>query len=694
MSEKQTYDIIATPTFTTCNLTWSNGSRSSRVVFMKEGTGTITSPVVNTTYTPSTNWLEKGTQTGTSGYYCIYSGSGSSVQLTGLYPGRTYTVRAYEYNGSSGSQSYLTSLTGTLNPITFVPWPTTTFTNSEGVSTDEDWNTSARWDHDTIPSITTLHEAVLVYIDGKCIVTGDENSYNLTIKAAHSGITPKLTIAAGSSLNITGGALGGQFVNSGGTAGLLVKSSAVQPTGTLTWKTGNPVGSVEMYSKASWDLSKPVNNKYKWQYMGIPVKSISYSSTFSNCYLREWDESVEVYENVWARRNDGSSLQKGYGNTISNTKGYELVQQFPKIYTFSGILEHDNFVRTLTYSPNAYFKGQHVFGNPYTAAIDIRTIDFGENTEQTVYQYNCGTYTDWIDNHGENVGIDGVEITPAQYSVSTKQTAGVLGIIRQIPSMQGFLVKATNVAGGSISIPYPTVMKNSIHQRVKAEPEVLSVATRIDVTGTNFSDKMWFFINSTCTRVFDNGWDGVKILGEPAVTQIYGMEDNNAIYQINAVPDIHNSLIGFRPGNDTSFKMKFNHQNISSACSKLYLIDMKTNTTVDVLANGTEYMFTSTPTDPVQRFKIVTSLGTTTGDEPVSFENTMDVFRLNSKIVVNNRNLKQADVKIYDEIGRCIDIEKIGANTQTVLNANLPQGVYILHFTIDSLRFTKRIVLN
>ncbi len=690
-SDLQTYNINPSPTFTTCNISWSNGSKASRVVFMKEGTGSITNPVNSTSYTPSTNWLNKGTQVGATGYYCIYSGTGSSVNLTGLYPGRTYTVRAFEYDGNSGSEVYLTNLTGTLNPTTFVPWPSTTFTNSLGVTTEQDWNTSARWDHDTIPSITRLHEAVLVYIDGNCIVNNDENSYNLTINAVHGAVTPKLTIAAGSSLNITGGALGGQFINSGGVNALLVKASATQPTGTLTWKTGNPTGSVEMYSKASWDLSKPVNNKYKWQFMGIPVKSTVYNTTFSNCYLREWDETVTLYEDVWARRNDGTSLQKGSGSALTNNKGYELVQQYPKIYTFKGTLQHDDFVQSLSYTPTAYFKGQHVFGNPFTAAIDIRSIEFGANTEHTVYQYNCGTYMDWIDNHGENIGIDGTELTPARYAVATKQTAGVLGILRQVPSMQGFLVKATNEAGGSITIPYPTVMKNSIHQRAKQDINADIVATRIDVKGANFSDKMWIFVDATCTPGFDNGWDGVKLPGDEAVTQIYGIESDGAEYQINAVNDINESIIGFKPGNDKDFTIKFTHENIHKLYSKLYLVDMLENKTVDVTADGSFYTFSAKSGDPIKRFKITTS---TTGIEHVDFDNNIDVFVRQNVVCINNRNSSNAQIGLYDEIGRCISNIISLPNSQTEMPIELAKGVYIIKIRIDTSNFSKRIIMN
>jgi hypothetical protein len=690
VSEKQTYDITASPTFTTCNISWSNGSRTSRVVFMKEGTGTITSPVNSTTYTPSANWLNKGSQTGASAYYCIFSGTGSSVQLTGLYPGRTYTVRAYEFNGNAGSESYLTNLTGTLNPISFIPWPTTTFYNSAGVTAQEDWSTSARWDHDTIPSLG-LHEAVLIYIDGNCVVTNDPSCYNLTIKAAHDAIAPKLTISAASSLNIAGGALVGQFKNLGTVDALVVKANANQPNGSLTWKTGNPSGTVEMYSKASWDLTKPVNNKYKWQFMGIPVKSTSFSTTFSNCYLREWDETVISYDDIWARKNDGTSLQKAPGQVLTNNKGYELVQQFPKIYTFKGVLQHDDFVQALSYSPTAYFKGQHIFGNPYTAAIDIRSIEFGENTEHSVYQYNCGTYTDWIDNHGENVGIDGTEITPAQYAVATKQTAGVLGILRQVPSMQGFLVKATSEAGGSIQIPYPTVMKNAIHQRAKQEPNADVVATRIDVKGANFSDKMWMFVDPSCSHAFDNGWDGIKMLGEDAVTQIYGIEDDGGIYQISAVNDINESVIAFKSGNDKEFVMKFTHQNIQSLYGNLYLVDMLENKTVDVTATNSEYAFSATNTDPLKRFKIVTNI---TGYERVQANSEIDVYTINNKICINNRNASKAKIALYDEIGRCFTSAVVVGNSKIELPIYLTSGVYLIQISIDGNRFTKRVIMK
>jgi len=46
---------------------------------------------------------------GASGWYCIYNGTGSSVDISGLTAGATYRVTAVEYDGGAGSEKYLTT---------------------------------------------------------------------------------------------------------------------------------------------------------------------------------------------------------------------------------------------------------------------------------------------------------------------------------------------------------------------------------------------------------------------------------------------------------------------------------------------------------------------------------------------------------------------------------------------------------
>jgi uncharacterized repeat protein (TIGR03803 family) len=100
------------------DLTWNNGNGEKRLVFLKQGASTDGYPDNNTTYTSSPNWESKGTQLGSSGYYCIYNGPGNTVSVTGLIPGTTYSIRAFEYNGNAGNEQYQTN-TETGNPATF-----------------------------------------------------------------------------------------------------------------------------------------------------------------------------------------------------------------------------------------------------------------------------------------------------------------------------------------------------------------------------------------------------------------------------------------------------------------------------------------------------------------------------------------------------------------------------------------------
>lgn len=84
------------------SLNWTNGNGTRRAVFMRESTvGTITSPTDGTLYTASSNWSSKGTQLGTSGYYCVYDGTGSTVGLTNLTANTTYYLQIFEYNSNS-----------------------------------------------------------------------------------------------------------------------------------------------------------------------------------------------------------------------------------------------------------------------------------------------------------------------------------------------------------------------------------------------------------------------------------------------------------------------------------------------------------------------------------------------------------------------------------------------------------------
>ena len=111
--------VFTNTTATGTTASWTNGSGSSRAVFIAQASTGSPVPVNSTTYTANTTYAS-GTQIGGSGWYCVY-GNGATAQLiTGLTSGTTYRVMAVEYNGPAGSQNYLTT-GGTNNPNNITP---------------------------------------------------------------------------------------------------------------------------------------------------------------------------------------------------------------------------------------------------------------------------------------------------------------------------------------------------------------------------------------------------------------------------------------------------------------------------------------------------------------------------------------------------------------------------------------------
>ena len=100
-----------------------------------------------------------------------------------------------------------------------------------------------------------------------------------------------------------------------------------------------------------------------------------------------------------------------------------------------------------------------------------------------------------------------------------------------------------------------------------------AVGIRIDVKGTRYSDQMWIFSVPTTTRAFDNGWDGYKMFGTSTrIPQIFAMEETGN-FQVNAVPDMNETYIAFKAGQDTVYTLNFTTQNLSMYYQALYIKD-------------------------------------------------------------------------------------------------------------------------
>ncbi len=97
------------------SLSWMRGDGKYCAVFVKQDTSGTASPVDDILYLADPAY-GRGGQIGATGWYCVYNGTGTTVTVTKLIPGASYTAMVCEYNENSGSARYNKS-TSINNPL-------------------------------------------------------------------------------------------------------------------------------------------------------------------------------------------------------------------------------------------------------------------------------------------------------------------------------------------------------------------------------------------------------------------------------------------------------------------------------------------------------------------------------------------------------------------------------------------------
>lgn len=107
---------------TELSFSWTSGDGANRIVVARAGSAVNFVPTDTNDYTANSTFGAGTGLGGSSDNYVIYNGSGSSASVSGLDSATEYYFAVYEYNGSSGSQNYLsTPATGQRYTLDFSP---------------------------------------------------------------------------------------------------------------------------------------------------------------------------------------------------------------------------------------------------------------------------------------------------------------------------------------------------------------------------------------------------------------------------------------------------------------------------------------------------------------------------------------------------------------------------------------------
>jgi len=333
-------------------------------------------------------------------------------------------------------------------------------------------------------------------------------------------------------------------------------------------------------------------------------------------------------------------------------------------------------------------RGNFVFANSYTSAIDIRQLEFGQQTEATIYLYNAGSFNDWLNTGGAATPGE----NPGQYVSIPKVYAGQYQFPRQIPSMSAMVVKAkTNDANAYFKINYKNVaLTYTDMRRVRSAEESDRSAIIIDVKGETLSDRMWLITDSLSSNTFDNGYDGMKMLGSSLAPQIFA-EEADGNYQVNTVKNINNTTLCFQAGKDREYTMKFTNSYISKNYAGVFLVDLLENKTIDITESGTEYKFTANSTpNPVKRFKIVARYY---DEEDFDKPSNLKVFSAGGMVFVQNFSDVEGTLRLYDISGRFVKSVILPANGFISSISGLKSGAYVVNAYTVNEKCNKRVIV-
>jgi gliding motility-associated-like protein len=123
------YFQFSNTTATTSTLTWTHADGAARAVFVRNTPGGGYQVQDFFTHTANTTFGLGSTLPTVAGWYCVYNGTGTTVDISGLQPSTHYYGLVVEYNGGPGQERYAHVASGT--EVTTTAAPTMLLTTNE-----------------------------------------------------------------------------------------------------------------------------------------------------------------------------------------------------------------------------------------------------------------------------------------------------------------------------------------------------------------------------------------------------------------------------------------------------------------------------------------------------------------------------------------------------------------------------------
>ena len=542
--------------------------------------------------------------------------------------GTTYTY----YN----DQPFVVAVNGNIIP-TVITW--------DG-SFDNNWNTAANWDLNTVP---TEYDLVAIPVVASGSFSPEVNEAPATPAACND-----LTINAGALLSINPGkalTVNGTLTNNEGVAGLTINSDAANGSGSLIHHTAN----VPAYLSTTVTGSATLTD-YKYHLVSVPLTPAgnALSGLFQDCYLYDFD----VANNAW------NGLGTSTITALDETKGYMIYYPGASAnYSFDGNMNAGAFAPTVVNAGSGY----NLVPNPYPSSIDWDAASgwTKTNIDNATWIWNSnastaygsgivGNYAAWVNGVGTNDGS------------------------RYIAPGQAFFVKS-NAASPALGMTDDVRLHHATQFLKSGEsiPDLL----RIGVTANDHSDEAVVRFTDEATVGLDMAFDAPKMFGLDDAPQIYTMTADNNQLSINSLPHSASTVtvpLNFELKTDKPATLTLSGMESFNPNTNIYLEDKLAGTTINLRQQHT-YAFAHQQGNDAGRFLLHFS-GIAGMEDPAKTSGRVWISDHTVNIAMPASAGENASVEIFSMSGQRVFSQQVKLSDLTKVPVNL-SGIFIIRIT-------------